>query len=156
MGLKGEKLMYYFYEISTLNDYDRVEKEYRTIEDIIFDILKKIESKQYAMYSYSVSNKDSHDRIYSARLKGNTLFNPKKISFTKTSAEEYKNTIVAHENIILVRKDDELKNILSTVHITEKTIIKDLLNIVFYHIEITDSETIRIGSRHRENILNII
>lgn len=55
-----------------------------------------------------------------------------------------------------MRKDDELKNILSTVHITEKTIIKDLLNIVFYHIEITDSETIRIGSRHRENILNII
>lgn len=89
MGLKGEKLMYYFYEISTLNDYDRVEKEYRTIEDIIFDILKKIESKQYAMYSYSVSNKDSYDRIYSARLKGNTLFNPKKYLLRK---HQQKNT----------------------------------------------------------------
>lgn len=45
--------MYYFYEISTLNDYDWVEKEYKTIEDLIFVILKNTENKQYAMYSYS-------------------------------------------------------------------------------------------------------
>ncbi|MGP3747055.1 hypothetical protein ACTWKA_01530 [Bacillus sp. 3A_MP1] len=96
--------MYYFYEISTLNYYDRIEKEYKTIEHIIFDILKNIEGNQYAMYAYSVSNKDSNDCIYSANLKTNTLFNHKKISFMKTSAEEYENTIVAHENIILVKK----------------------------------------------------
>ncbi len=95
--------MYYFYEISTLNDYDWVEKEYKTIEDLIFVILKNMENKQYAMYSYSVSNKDSDTCIFSASLKTNTLFN-KKISFIKTSAEEYKNTIIAHENIILLEK----------------------------------------------------
>ncbi|WP_406589446.1 hypothetical protein [Bacillus atrophaeus] len=148
--------MYYFYEISTLNDYDWVEKEYRTIEDIILFTMKNMENKQYAMYSYLVSNKDSDDCIYSANLKTNTLFNHKKISFMKTSAEEYKNTIVAHENIIILKKDVELKDILNGVHLAEKSIIKDLLNYVLYHIEITDSETIRIGSRHRENIINII
>ncbi|WP_258728379.1 hypothetical protein [Bacillus atrophaeus] len=148
--------MYYFYEISTLNDYDWVEKEYRTIEDIILFTMKNMENKQYAMYSYLVSNKDSNDCIYSANLKTNTLFNHKKISFMKTSAEEYKNTIVAHENIIILKKDVELKDILNGVHLAEKSIIKDLLNYVLYHIEITDSETIRIGSRHRENIINII
>ncbi|AFI30571.1 MULTISPECIES: hypothetical protein [unclassified Bacillus (in: firmicutes)] len=148
--------MYYFYEISTLNYYDRIEKEYKTIEHIIFDILKNIEGNQYAMYAYSVSNKDSNDCIYSANLKTNTLFNHKKISFMKTSAEEYENTIVAHENIILVKKDVELKDILSRVHLTEKTIVRDLLNVVLYHIEIIDSETIKIGSVNRENILNII
>ncbi|MEC3619792.1 hypothetical protein P9152_05360 [Bacillus subtilis] len=148
--------MYYFYEISTLNYYDRIEKEYKTIEHIIFDILKNIEDNQYAMYAYSVSNKDSNDCIYSANLKTNTLFNHKKISFMKTSAEEYENTIVAHENIILVKKDVELKDILSRVHLTEKTIVRDLLNVVLYHIEIIDSETIKIGSINRENILNII
>ncbi|QEY95447.1 hypothetical protein BACIH_3770 [Bacillus amyloliquefaciens] len=74
----------------------------------------------------------------------------------KTSAEEYKNTIVAHENIILLEKDVELKDILNGAPLAEKTIIKDLLDYVLYHIEITDSETIRIGSRHRENITNII
>ncbi|BEV39590.1 hypothetical protein ACT00Z_21250 [Bacillus stercoris] len=148
--------MYYFYEISTLNYYDRIEKEYKTIEHIIFDILKNIEGNQYAMYAYSVSNKDSNDCVYSANLKTNTLFNHKKISFMKTSAEEYENTIVAHENIILVKKDVELKDILSRVHLTEKTIVRDLLNVVLYHIEIIDSETIKIGSINRENILNII
>ncbi|MCY7749129.1 hypothetical protein MOB18_08470 [Bacillus inaquosorum] len=96
--------MYYFYEISTLNDYDWVKKEYKTIEHIIFVVLKNIENEQYEMYSYSVSNKDSNDCIYSANLKTNTLFNHKKISFMKTSAEEYENTIVAHENIILLKK----------------------------------------------------
>ncbi|MFU1719597.1 hypothetical protein [Bacillus velezensis] len=147
--------MYYFYEISTLNDYDSVEKEYKTIEDLIFVILKNMENKQYAMYSYSVSNKDSDTCIFSASLKTNTLFN-KKISFIKTSAEEYKNTIIAHENIILLEKGVELKDILNGAPLAEKTIIKDLLDYVLYHIEITDSETIRIGSRHRENIVNII
>ncbi|MCP6680734.1 hypothetical protein [Bacillus nakamurai] len=147
--------MYYFYEISTLNDYDWVEKEYRTIEDLIFVNLENMENKQYAMYSYSVSNKNSDDCIYSANLKTNSLFN-KKIFFMKTSAEEYKNTIIAHENIILLKKDVELKDILNGAHLAEKTIIKDLLNYVLYHIQITDSETIRIGSRYRENIINII
>ncbi|MCY8995008.1 hypothetical protein [Bacillus inaquosorum] len=145
-----------FYEISTLNDYDWVKKEYKTIEHIIFDVLKNIENEQYEMYSYSVSNKDSNDCIYSANLKTNTLFNHKKISFMKTSAEEYENTMVAHENIILLKKNVELKDILSRVHLTEKTLVKDLLNVVFCHIEIIDSETIRIGSRNRENISNII
>ncbi|QEV93422.1 hypothetical protein F3129_19070 [Bacillus velezensis] len=145
--------MYYFYEISTLNDYDWVEKEYKTIEDLIFVIY--MENKQYAMYSYSLSNKDSDDCIFSASLKTNTLFN-KKISFMKTSAEEYKNTIVAHENIILLEKDVELKDILNGARLAEKTIIKDLLDYVLYHIEITDSETIRIGSSYRGNIINII
>ncbi|MGE9754392.1 hypothetical protein ACQP3R_16095 [Bacillus inaquosorum] len=148
--------MYYFYEISTLNDYDWVEKEYKTIEHIIFNVLKSIENEQYEMYSYSVSKIDSNDYIYSAKLENNTLFNHKKISFMKTSSEEYENAIVAHENIILLKKDVELKDILSKVHLTEKTIVRDLLNVVFCHIEIIDSETIRIGSRNRENISNII
>ncbi|MGG3326645.1 hypothetical protein ABEQ76_22090, partial [Bacillus velezensis] len=123
--------------------------------DLIFVILKNMENKQYAMYSYSVSNKDSDTCIFSASLKTNTLFN-KKISFIKTSAEEYKNTMIAHENIILLEKDVELKDILNGAPLAEKTIIKDLLDYVLYHIEITDSETIRIGSRHKENIINII
>ncbi|MCK8099499.1 hypothetical protein MTN95_08960 [Bacillus sp. 2CMS4F] len=63
----------------------------------------------------------------------------------KTSAEEYENAIVAHEKIILLKKDVELKDILSRVHLTEKTIVRDLLNAVFCHIEIIDSGTIRIG-----------
>ncbi|MEC2061600.1 hypothetical protein [Bacillus stercoris] len=79
-----------FYEISTLNDYDWLEKEYKTIEYIIFDVLKNIENEQYEIYSYSVSKNDSNDYIYSANLKTNTLFNYKKISFMKTSAEEFK------------------------------------------------------------------
>lgn len=55
-----------------------------------------------------------------------------------------------------MEKDVELKDILNGAPLAEKTIIKDLLDYVLYHIEITDSETIRIGSRHKENIINII
>ncbi len=42
--------MYYFYEISTLNDYDWLEKEYKTIEYIIFDVLKNIENNNWVSF----------------------------------------------------------------------------------------------------------
>lgn len=71
--------MYYFYEISTHNDNDWVEKEYKTIEHIIFNVLKSIDNEQYEMYSYSVSKNDHNHYIYSADLKTNALFNDKKI-----------------------------------------------------------------------------
>lgn len=46
-------------------------------------------------------------------------------------------------------KNVELIDILSRVQLTEKTLLK-IPNLVFCHIEITDSEIIRIGSRNRK------
>ncbi|KXZ13073.1 hypothetical protein P4T89_09985 [Bacillus nakamurai] len=144
--------MYYFYEMSTLNHYDWSKKEYKTIEHHILPILKKIENMGYVMYAYFISHRKNEDSVFALKLKTDYIVRKKYIYFIETFPKDYKNTITAHENIILLKRDSELKDVFGSIQLEEKTLIKNLLDIASFHIEITDSEILRIGSKHKENI----
>ncbi|MCO7125912.1 hypothetical protein NIE88_09015 [Sporolactobacillus shoreicorticis] len=152
-------MLFYTYELSTLDVYDYMNHEYYTIETDIFNLLQTLVS-EFSLYQYwiSKSGKGLNDIIIDLPVQSKKNARKKEKIFIGKMNDfiYYKNEIVAFDQLIGISKEANFDETFTNKIFNKENFKCDLLKTVDLQIEITDSASIKITSAHAKVIRDVV